>query len=199
MRETQRMVQGLVVWDCRRERYYAFTSGWTDDINEAWMRPNTDRNREHIHYRTSASLGHDDFEVYLVYGWAEGMVDHRGRVAVETDDPADTETHYGVELDGCGGTLKSYLALPDIEHPATKGWLLDQARRALAVVFDENAAGELHAARFIAFSGRARWACRCWSEEYDALRGQTASDTEGAAIARALLWAFDRLEEQEAG
>lgn len=66
MRETQRMVQGFVVWDCRRERYVGEVARYAGSIDEALMWTNDERGRARIHRDARRYLGHDDFEVYLV-------------------------------------------------------------------------------------------------------------------------------------
>jgi len=101
--------------------------------------------------------------------WHVGMVDGLGE-AIETEYDADRMRE--VDLLG-GGLLRS--ELPDIDHPATKGWLLAMLR----VVY-KNAFAQETSCGWLVFSGMSGHAI-----DYD------GSPTEGEALARALLAAWE--------
>ena len=132
------------------------------------------------------------------FGWQLGMV------CVPDQEHGTHSVNVFIEGDiACEWTADARAGrdLPDIENDATKGGLLGQCRRMAAVVYGTQpgespfgigvaAAGELHVRQYSPFgSGRVRWSCRCFSEEFDDLK--SVGDTEGEAIARCWLFLAD--------
>lgn len=126
-------------------------------------------------------------------GWARGMVCVGGAVCLAPSDPEGRILFSSWEA----GESYTWTAdpaerdiVPDIEHPATRGWLLEQCDAAsdAANLGDVELWKHANGGWCVSFGGSA-------DHDYEEFNG----DTKGEAVATATLWAFDRLVEQEAG
>lgn len=132
------------------------------------------------------------------FGWQPGMVSDDGAVVVPVDRADLSDRHWCVHEDASGyeGGALEYIAstaigLHDIEHPATQGCMMAMLRRAAESL-------GLHPWQLpmVVHETRDLWSVRTHNDiGGSCFYGRTV----GEAIARALLWAFDRLVEQEAG
>lgn len=120
------------------------------------------------------------------YGWQRGMVDVNGYLFTGHDgdwmlssSPKQVPVRSG------------RLGLPDIHNPGTQGHMMAALHQAASAM-------ELHPWQLpmVVHMSRDSWCVRMHNDDGAA---HFYAATKGDAIATALLWAFDRLVEQEAG